>query len=101
MKIASRLVGEQQLWMQDNRTSDTHKLLLTSGKLVGEQILFSDDMKPVQSIAHQAHAFLMRNILVRERHLQIFKHRQIVDQVIALENKADVRLVKFITLLGV
>src|ERR1700676_2321014 len=87
--------------MQDNRASDTHKLLLTYGKLVVEQILFSYDVKPVQSIAHQAHAFLMRNIFIREGHLQIFKHGQIVDQVIALKNKTDVRLVKFITLLGV
>src|SRR3989440_1106988 len=46
-------------------------------------------------------AFLVRHVLVGERDLQIFENGQIVDEVITLKHKANVRFMQFVTLLDV
>src|SRR5258708_3365475 len=43
----------------------------------------------------------VRNVFVGERDFQILEDGQIVDQVITLENKADIRLVQFIALFDI
>src|SRR5258708_349569 len=43
----------------------------------------------------------VRNVCVGERDFQILEDGQIVDQVITLENKADIRLVQFIALFDI
>src|SRR5450755_1707644 len=96
MKISSGLIGEKQLRMQDHRAGHANELLLASGKLIGKQIFLADDVEAVERIADQADALFVGNVLVGERHLEIFKHGQVVDQVIALEHKSDVGFVQLV-----
>src|SRR2546421_12954910 len=101
MEIPSRLIGEDQLRTKDHRAGDSHKLLLAAGELVREKIFLAHDVKSVEGVANQANAFLVRHVLVGERDLQIFENGQIVDEVITLKHKANVRFMQFVTLLDV
>ena len=87
--------------MQDHRAGHAHELLLPARKLVRKQIFFAHDVKTIQSVAHQADAFFMRHVLVRQRHLEIFEHRQIVDEVVALKHEADIGFVQLVAFLVV
>src|SRR5260370_17858213 len=78
-----------------------HKLGLAAGKLVREQVLLSNNVEAVQDVGNQADALLMRNIFVGERNLEIFEDGEIVNQVIALKDEADVGLVQLIAFLDV
>src|SRR5260370_33877459 len=84
MQIPSRLVGENQLWAEDDRARDAHELLLAAGKLVREEGFLADNVEAIECVAHQADAFLVRDALVGNWHFQIFYDRQIVDQVISM-----------------
>src|SRR5215475_8722049 len=42
MKISGGLIRKQEPWLVNHRTRNTHKLLLSSGKLTRKQILLSD-----------------------------------------------------------
>src|SRR6266851_7080298 len=101
MQIPRRLVRENQLRTKNYRPRHAHKLLLATGKLVQEEVFLADNVEAIKRVANEADAFLMRHILVREWYFQIFEDRQIVDQVIALKNEPDVRLMQFIALLDV
>jgi hypothetical protein len=101
MEISGGLVGEKQLGMQEYRASDTYELLLASGKLAGEEIFFAYDVKAIQGVANQADAFLVGDVFIRERDLEIFKDGEVVNQVIALKNKTNVGLVQLVALFGV
>src|SRR6266436_157348 len=101
MQIPSRLVGENQLRTKDYRTRHAHKLLLAAGKLIREEVFLADYVEAIQRVANQADAFLVRHILVGKWYFQIFKHRQIVDQVIALKHEPDVCFMQLIALLDV
>src|ERR1700738_417187 len=87
MKIAGGFVRENQLGILDDRARDADKLLLTAGKLVGEEIFFADDVEAVEDVADQADALFVRHILIRERDFEIFEDRKIVNQMVALENE--------------
>src|SRR5450432_3335475 len=96
MKISGGLIGEKQFRMQDYRAGHANELLLASRKLIGKQIFFADDVKAIESIADQADAFLVRNVLVGERYFKVFEHGQVVNQMIALEDKSNVGFVEFV-----
>src|SRR5260370_40818567 len=80
VKVAGRLVGEDELGILDDRARDAHKLLLAAGKLVGEEILLADYVEAVEDIANQADALFVRNIFVGERDFEIFEDGEIVDE---------------------
>ena len=101
MKIAGRLVGENDLRIRDDRARDAHELLLAAGELIGIEVFFSDDLESIQDVGHHALAILAADISVRERNLEVLVHRQVVEQVITLKHEADVLLVKFRTLLRI
>ena len=101
MKVPRGLVGKNQFRVHNHRAGHAHKLLLSAGKLTGKQVLLANDIETIQGIANTADALFVGNILVRERHLEVFEDRQIVDQVIALKDKPDVGFVEFIALLDV
>jgi len=96
VQIAGGFVGEDELGILNDGAGDAHKLLLSAGKLIGEKILLADDVELIKRVTHKAGAFLARNVLIGERNLEVFKDRQVVNQVVALKNKADVGLVKLI-----
>src|SRR5581483_3497644 len=71
MKIPGWLVGEKQGRLVDHGAGDSHKLLLSPRKLAGVQILFSHDLKSIQRVGHQPLALATRDVLVRERKVNI------------------------------
>ena len=101
VEVAGRLIGEKELWILDDRASHTNELLLPARKLIGEKIFFADDVETIESVADEAGALFVGDILVGEGDFEIFVDREIVDEVVALENEADVVLVQFVALLGV
>src|SRR5579859_157417 len=74
----------------NNRAGDAHELLLASGKLAGIQILLADDLEAIEGVGDKTLSLLAGNIFIRERQIDIFLHSEIVEQVIALEDHADV-----------
>src|SRR5271154_3507618 len=100
MQIAGGFVSEYELGILNDRAGDTDKLLLATGKLIGEQIFFGDDVEAVENVGDQAGTLFVRNIFVGERDFQVLVDGEIVDQVIALKHKTDVVLVQFVALLG-
>src|ERR1700682_617401 len=54
VEVAGGLVGEDELGVLNDRARDPDELLLTSGKLVGEEIFFADDVEAVEDVADQA-----------------------------------------------
>src|SRR6266436_5765623 len=101
VQVARRLVGEDKLGILDDRARDAHKLLLAAGKLVGEEIFFADDVEAVENVADQADAFLVRNVFVGERYFEVLEDREIVDQVVALKDEADIGFVQLVALFDV
>jgi len=101
VEVAGRLIGEKELWILDDRASHTNELLLPARKLIWEKIFFADDVETIESVADEAGALFVGDILVGEGDFEIFVDREIVDEVVALENEADVVLVQFVALLGV
>src|SRR5213082_1698300 len=81
------IVGKKDLF--PNQLSGGQQQLV--GELVREKIFLAHDVKSVEGVANQANAFLVRHVLVGERDLQIFENGQIVDEVITLKHKANVR----------
>ena len=51
MKISSRLVGQNQFWVGNDRACDTHELLLAAGKLARIQIFFRYHLKAKERAA--------------------------------------------------
>src|ERR1700687_757380 len=101
VQISCRLVSENQFWIEDHGSGDSHKLLLAAGQLVWKKILLAHDVETIERVAHQADALFVRHVLVGQRHFQVFENRQIVDQVVALEDKADVRFMQLVAFLDV
>src|SRR6266478_85927 len=101
MQIPSRLIGEDQFRTEDHRAGHSNKLLLAAGELVRKQVFLADDVESVEAIANQANALFVRHILVGQRHFQVFEYRQIVNQMIALEDETNIRLMQFVPLLDI
>src|SRR5258708_6237326 len=101
VEIAGGLVSEDQLRILNHRARYAHELLLSAGKLVGEEVFLADDVEAIEDVADEADALLVRNIFIRKRDFEILENGEIVDQVIALENEADVRFVQLVAFLDV
>lgn len=101
VEITGGFIGENEFGILNDGTGDADKLLLTAGELVGEEILFGDDVEAVESVANKAGAFFLRNVFVGERNFKIFVDSEVVDQVIRLEDETDVVFVEFVALFGV
>ena len=69
--------------------------------MVGEKIFFGDDVEAVESVADEAGAFFLGDIFVGERDFEIFVDGEIVDEMVGLEDEADVVFVEFVALLVV
>ena len=66
---------------------------------VGIQVLLADDLEPVEHVADQALALGLLHVAVGERHVEVLVDRQVVEQVVALEDEADVLLLQLGALL--
>ena len=101
VQVAGRLVGEDDLGVGDHRARHADQLLLAARQLARIQVLLPDNLKPVEDVGHHALPILAADVPVRERDLEILVHRQVVEQVIALEHEPDVLLVELGALLRV
>src|ERR1041384_809580 len=100
MKIARRLVRENQTRISDYCARDADQLWLSTGKLGRIEILLTDDLKSIERVADDRLAILPTHVSIRERQLEILEHRLIVEQVVTLKDEADVFVPQFSALLG-
>ena len=64
-------------------------MLLPAGKLARIQVFFADDLKTIERVAHQRGAFTLTIMPVGERNIEVLVNGQIVEQMILLEDEAD------------
>src|SRR5262249_43074442 len=94
VEVPRRLVGEEELGPPDEGPRDGDELLLAAGELRRVEILLRDDVEAVERVGDQAGALRALDVLVGEREVEVLGDRQIVQQVVALEDEPDVALVK-------
>src|ERR1700761_5942226 len=85
MQVPRGLIGQQKIWLMNDGPRNSHQLLLPTRELVREQILLPNNIEPIQRISHQSLPLRLRNVLVRQRQIDIFRYGQIIQQVIALK----------------
>src|SRR4051812_41864899 len=90
MEISCRLVRQNYSRVSNHRSGNADQLLLTTGQLGREQILFSDHLKTIKDVANDRLSIFLTDIAIRQRKFEIFKHRLIVQQVITLKDKTNV-----------
>ena len=95
MQIASRLVRQDQLRTGDHGARDANELLLAARQLVWKEIFFGDHVEAVQSIANNALTLGLFEIAIGERNFQVLVDRERVEQIVALEDEADVSFIEF------
>ena len=95
MQIAGGFVGQQQRRLVDDRPGNADQLLLPAGELIGIQVLLGDDLKMVERFGHHALSLTAWDVLVRQRKIDVFLHRQVVEQVVTLKDHSDIALGQF------
>ena len=89
VKISSRFVRQNQFRIGNDRARDTDELLLAAGQLARKQIFFGHDLKTIERVRHNRRSLVLADFSIRKRDLEIFVNRQIVEQMILLENETD------------
>ena len=84
----------------DYSTCDSHQLLLAAGKLAGIQVFLGHDLEAIECVGDQALPLTARNVFIRERQINVFLNREVVEQVIALEDHPDILLRQLAPLLA-
>src|SRR5690606_35555820 len=95
VEIAGWLVGEDELWIGNQGAGDADELLLAAGELAWVEVSLPDDVKAIEHIAHDALALLLRRVAIGERHFEILIDREVVEEVITLENETEGLLLEF------
>ena len=94
VKIASGLVGEDQFRVRDHRAGDADKLLLSARQLPRIKVLLSHDVKAIERVADNGIAPGLVHVAIGKGNVQVFVDGEIVEQMISLENKADLLVPK-------
>lgn len=94
MQVTGWLIGQNELGLRNDGTCDTDQLLLAAGQLAREQIFLGDNLKTVEHLGDLTLALSTLDSLVQQWRLEVLIDRQLIDQMVALKNKADVILVK-------
>src|SRR5438067_3100527 len=89
VQVARRLVGQDQFSIRDHRARNADELLLPARKLARIKILFPDDVKAVERVAHDRIASSLVHVPIGERDIEVLVNREVVEQVIILKNKPD------------
>src|SRR2546430_571674 len=64
MQIPGRLIGEQERWLVDYSTCDSHQLLLAAGKLAGIQVFLGHDLEAIEFVRDHDLPLTMRNVFI-------------------------------------
>ena len=92
--------ARQQQWLVDDGAGNSYQLLLPAGKLAGVEIFLPHDLKLVERVGDQSLPLAARNVLIRKRQVDVLAYGKVVEQVVALEDDADILLGDFATLLA-
>ena len=92
IKVAGRLVGEDDIGLRDESSRDSHTLLLSAGHLLGLVLHTPSEPDLFEDLSRKLPALSSADSLEDERKLDIFKRRHGSDQVVGLENKSEVFL---------
>lgn len=87
IKVAHRLVGQQQSGLVDERPGDGDALHLTAGELVGEPIAIAVEVDPGKTLKRSGAR--IRGSSQLERQLDIFRRREGGKELEELEDEAD------------
>ena len=90
IEIAGRLVGNQEVGVGDDRPGDRHALFLAAGELAGIVVLASLKADDPQAPSSHFHAACASKMGQEERQFDVFQSGQDGDQVVCLEDEADV-----------
>src|SRR5437867_8628169 len=101
MQVSGWFIGQQQARTSDNCPSHSYQLLETAGEPARIDVPAGDHADAIQHVGHQRLAFRLSDVAIAKGNFQILRHRQIVEQMELLENKADVALVELAALLGI
>ena len=89
VKVARRLVGQDDFRVADDGPRDGHALTLSAGELRGEVLHAVAQAHPGEHFLGGAAAFLRGDVAVEERQLHVVKHAERGDEVEALEDEAE------------
>src|SRR5881394_625158 len=89
MQIASWLIRQQQSRRGYDGAGYSNELLLATGKLPRIQIFFADNLKTIERVGHERGAFALTIMPIRKWNIEVLVNRQIIEQMILLENESD------------
>src|ERR1044071_912715 len=95
MEIARRFIRQDHLGTGNHGARDRNQLLLPARQLIRVEIFFTNNLKPIENITDNAFAMLFFYISIRERDIQVLINREVIEQLIALKDKADISLMEF------
>src|SRR5437764_4200726 len=98
--MPGRLVGEDEGGFVDQCARHGHELLLAARELPGKEVLLRDDREAVERVGDERVALALLDVAVRQRHIEVLGHGEVVEQVILLEHEPDVLLVERHAVLG-
>ena len=90
VQVAGGFVGQEQRRSGDDGSRHTHQLLLSARELSRIQVFLAHDPELVQRVRNHRRAAVARNVAIRQRHIQVLRHREVVQQVVLLEDEPDV-----------
>src|SRR5712692_1240154 len=94
VQVSRRLVREDDLRARHHRARHRHQLLLAAGELARVEILLAHDVEAVEDVGHDRLPLAPLHVAVGERHLEVLVDGEVVEQVVALEDEADVALLQ-------
>ena len=80
--------------LPNHRARHSHQLLLPTGKLIGEEGFLADNLEAIESVRHHSFALGFLDVAIGKRQVQILGDGEVIEQVILLENKADIFFVQ-------
>ena len=86
--------ARMSLRLGDHGARDADQLLLPAGELPRIEILLADHAEPVERVGDDRLALRLLHVPVRQRDVEVLGDGEIVDQVVLLEDEADVLLVQ-------
>src|SRR5690349_12025324 len=90
VQVARRLVGEEERGAGDDGAGDANELLLAAGELAREEVLLADDAEPVERVGDERLPLRLAHAAVLERDVEVLGDGEVVEEVVLLEDEADV-----------
>ena len=92
VEVAGRLVGEHDLGVRDERACNAHALLLSAGHLVRKVVHAVLQSHAAEHFLRLQQPHIRVDALEHQRHGHVFRRRQLRQQVVGLEDEADMLL---------